>query len=308
MVFYAVMKHGSVSGAARMLRVSQPAVTKTLHLMEAEIGLPLFTRIRGRLQPTPEAELLLPEVEKLYGAVDSVQHLANQIREGHSGKIVVAASSSLASSLLATAIARFRSDWPTTNIDVRAYPTKEVVDQVADNQVDLGIIDVPVAVHKVTSELLCPGEVVCVIPEGHPLSRRPSVDPDALQSESVICFAEHTRIGLAVREAFRAKYPRFRVSVVVNQTVVAYSLVQAGAGVALVDPFPFILGTFGSAVSRPFRPRIEILPRLLFRSDRPMSRLCQHFANVLRAVGTEIREQTTTKRVGRSAGKRSRKR
>ena len=52
-VFRAVAKTGSVSAAARVLHVSQPAVTKTLHLLEEELQMQLFQRIKGRLLITP---------------------------------------------------------------------------------------------------------------------------------------------------------------------------------------------------------------------------------------------------------------
>ena len=57
-VFRAVVKTGSVSGAARVLHISQPAVTKTLHMLEESIGLRLFERIKGRLLITNEAQAL----------------------------------------------------------------------------------------------------------------------------------------------------------------------------------------------------------------------------------------------------------
>ena len=59
-VFRAVMQVGTVSGAARMLNVSQPAITKSLQLLEGHLNLTLFERIKGRLQPTPDSEVLMP--------------------------------------------------------------------------------------------------------------------------------------------------------------------------------------------------------------------------------------------------------
>lgn len=62
--FHAVMVAGSVSGAARLLNVTQPAVTTTLQHAEMQLGFPLFKRKKHRLIPTREARELYPEIEK----------------------------------------------------------------------------------------------------------------------------------------------------------------------------------------------------------------------------------------------------
>ena len=69
-VVRSVMEAGSVTEAARLLRVSQPAVSKTLAQVEDRLGFRLFTRDRGRLIATAEARALLPEIEKAFLAVD----------------------------------------------------------------------------------------------------------------------------------------------------------------------------------------------------------------------------------------------
>ena len=71
-VFRAVMITGSIRGAAQLLFVSQPAVSRLLSHTESRVGFPLFQRIRGRLHATPEAKKLFHEVEEVY-AVGSVR-------------------------------------------------------------------------------------------------------------------------------------------------------------------------------------------------------------------------------------------
>ena len=73
-VFNAVMQTGSVSAAARLINVTQPAVSRTLQHAELQLGFALFERARGRLTPTNEAMALFPHVEKLYEQLDEVQH------------------------------------------------------------------------------------------------------------------------------------------------------------------------------------------------------------------------------------------
>ncbi len=70
-VFQAIRQAGSVSGAAQLLHVSQPAVSKVLQHAEQQLGFPLFLRVRGKLLATPEALELEREVAKLSGFASS---------------------------------------------------------------------------------------------------------------------------------------------------------------------------------------------------------------------------------------------
>ena len=64
-IFQAIRQTGSISAAAQLLHVSQPAVTKVLQHAEQQLGFPLFLRVRGKLQVTPEALELEREVDKV---------------------------------------------------------------------------------------------------------------------------------------------------------------------------------------------------------------------------------------------------
>lgn len=71
-VFRAIMMAGSISGAGRMLHVSQPAVSRVLALTESRLGYRLFERVKSRLSPTAEARRLYAEVEQVYGGIQRV--------------------------------------------------------------------------------------------------------------------------------------------------------------------------------------------------------------------------------------------
>lgn len=293
-VFRLVAKTGSVSSAARLLHISQPAVTKTLHLLEAEIGLPLFTRIKGRLLITPEATALIPQVERLFGNVTAVQQLAEEIRNGFAGSLTVATVATLASSIVANAISRFHEEHPKVQFDLKALSTKHVLEAVASNQVDIGIIDVSESGPEMDVTELCRAEIGCVMRTDHPLAKLVHVSPGDLSQETLITFAEDTHSGWRVREAMRKKRLPSRIAFTVNHTVSAYSLAQAGSGVALVDSFPMLAGSFPELVIRPFRPAIELRPRALLSKTRPISLIAGMFVATLKIVADDFVQQSKT--------------
>jgi len=79
--FRAVMTTGSISGAAKLLFISQPAVSRSLAHMEQRLGFALFERVKGRLYATPEAKKLHREVEAVYRGVQRVGELALELSE-----------------------------------------------------------------------------------------------------------------------------------------------------------------------------------------------------------------------------------
>ena len=77
-VFNAIMLTGSVSAAARLINITQPAVSRTLQHAEIQLGFALFQRAKGRLTPTTEALTLYPHIERLFAQLDEVQRLADE--------------------------------------------------------------------------------------------------------------------------------------------------------------------------------------------------------------------------------------
>jgi len=299
-VFRLVAKTGSVSSAARLLHISQPAVTKTLHLLEEDLGLPLFTRIKGRLLITPEAQALMPQVERLFGNVTAVQQLAEEIRNGFAGSLTVATVATLSSTIVASAISRFHREHPRVQFDLKALSTKHVLESVASNQVDIGVLDVSESGPEMDVTELCRAEIGCVMRADHALAKLARITPEDLSNETLITFAEDTHSGWRVREAMRKKRLPSRIAFTVNHTLSAYSLAQAGSGVAVVDSFPLLTGTFPQLVIRPFDPAIELRPRALLSKTRPISLIAGMFLATLKEVADDfVREsQLVLKRPG----------
>src|SRR5690606_6392396 len=106
-VFRAVMIAGSASGAARMLFISQPAVSRLLAHMETSLDLKLFHRTGGKLVPTPQAQLLLDEVNGVYDAALRVDSFVGNLAKKASGTLKLACSPSLGLSVLPELISEF---------------------------------------------------------------------------------------------------------------------------------------------------------------------------------------------------------
>src|SRR5471032_1489651 len=78
--FRALMQRHTVTRAAQMLHISQPAMSRLIAVFAERVGFALSTRQQGRLMPTIEANVLYTEVERAFVGIDSITQAAQQIR------------------------------------------------------------------------------------------------------------------------------------------------------------------------------------------------------------------------------------
>src|SRR6202171_6401306 len=109
-VFHAIMRTGSVTGAARSLNVPRPAVSADLKHCESQLNMKLFTRVSGRLQPTAEAKAIFPEIAAIFGRVEGVNALTQDLVGGRLGTPSIAAAFPIANGYPAKAVATFMAE------------------------------------------------------------------------------------------------------------------------------------------------------------------------------------------------------
>jgi DNA-binding transcriptional LysR family regulator len=287
-----VIETGSLTIAAGRLRLSQPAVTKAVQQVEEQLAFPLFLRERGRLVPTADARILLPEIIRASASLEAVNRLAEDLRELRTGVVTLAATPVLGNSLAAAAIAGFHAAHPGVSVVLETMPNHEVVTAVADHLVDFGLALAPVEHGHVIARDLCSSNLVCVMPDSHPLTALKFVTVGDLASHPLISFDRQQPLGTLVEGAFEAAGARRSVGIQVTQSWTACALVQAGAGIAVIDGFSLLPTTWPCLSVRPFQPRVPIVGRLLLPQDRQISRHAEILIQTLREViGDQIKKR-----------------
>lgn len=280
-VFRAVMQMGSVTAAAKLLNVSQPAVSAVLRHCEDQLKSKLFLRIGRRLKPTPEAEKLFPEVDVAFRRMELVTRLAQDLFAGTRGTIAVAATHSSAP-LVASCIPRFLTPaGRDIRISLQSLPSAEVVERVLSHEVDFGVAYGPVLHAGIEAELLVERKVVCALPQKHPLSTQRSLSVANLVKTRVITYGTQTALGRIVQaELLKAGGDQNQL-IEVNSTDLACMLVASGAGVGVIDPSPTNV-RFANLVTRPLSTKILVQLFLVFARGRPVSKLTENFAQQLK--------------------------
>ena len=168
--FRCVMVSGSMVGAARLMNVTQPGVSRTIALMELRLGYRLFERRGRRVLPTPEAEALYREVEPLYASVDRIAQVAQDIRFQRAGALRVATLPALAQWLVPQAISRFLAERPNVTVFVQSLPSRQIAEMVSTRQFDLGVVELPISRPGIEIEPLPTAESMLLMPSGHRLA------------------------------------------------------------------------------------------------------------------------------------------
>jgi DNA-binding transcriptional LysR family regulator len=122
------------------------------------------------------------------------------------------------------------------------------------------------------------------MPASHPLTALDIVTVGDLASYPLISFDRQQPLGALIDGAFEAAGARRSVAIQVTQSWTACALVQAGAGIAVIDDFSMLSKTWPDLSTRPFQPRVPIIGRLLLPQDRPISRHAEILLQTLRKI------------------------
>jgi len=283
-VFHAIMVTGSVTGAARLLNITQPAISAVLKHCESRLNMKLFLRASGRLQPTEEALAIFPDVAAIFGRVDAVGRLAQDLVGGKLGMLSVAAAFPIANGYLAKAMASFLEQRPKVRCTLQSLTSPQVLDRVINREVELGLAHEPIVSNAVETEELMSWSLDCVMPEDHPLSRCDQIEVRDLLPYPIITYQPQIVFRPYVDRAFSQAGVAPTITAQVSIALTGIMLARFGAGVAIVDSqLVRSMGIPGLTI-RELAPRIEAKTLLIQPKDAPRSVIVNEFVGHLRKV------------------------
>ncbi len=281
-IFRVVMTNGTTARAAEILHVSQPAVSKMIMELERSLGFDLFSRVKGRLHPTPEGQLFYREVEHAYLGLSHLRGAAARIRDFGSGELRIACLSALSTNVLPRALNVFMSRNPNVAITFQARMSSTVRDLVASGQFDLGIVADEIDQTGVEVTEFAQFRVAVAVPVGHPLEMLETIRPQDLDGIPFIALAPEDTTRGEAETIFQSLGVKVRVVMETPYSTTICAMVAAGIGVGLVDPLtaePFI----GRGLTlRPFETGLYFRTLLITPPNRIASRHLQEFIDDLR--------------------------
>ena len=283
-VFYAIMRAGTITGAARVLNVTQPAVSAALKQLEARLGMSLFDRVGGRLQATPEAKALLPDVAEIFGRIGAVERLSRDLASGARGEFTIAATPPLCDGFVAKAVATFITRRPKVCVGLQSIASATVLDRVINREVDLGVVYEPVVSAAVQVEELSIASIGCVMPARHALAKRAAVRVSDLAGYPVVTYLPQALMRPHIDRALSSRKSTLDIVAQTGTAATAIMLAVQGAGIALVETTLFSARPIPGFVMRPLEPRVNLRILLLRPRHAQASRVLADFTDHLRAT------------------------
>ena len=280
-VFRATMLTGSISGAAKLLHVSSPAVSRLISSTEQRLGLTFFQRIKGRLYPTPEARRLFLEVDAVYQSMERVNEVAEDLVGNRVGHLRIACSPSLGQLMLPHAVKRFYERLPEVRIILHTLLPSVLLQTVLTQQVELGVAFIQETHPNLIQRPLYENRLVAALPKDHPLAAKDCLELKDFLNEPFIGYGADSAIGRLVRKLFMEEGLTVRAKVEVQQVHVACAFVHDGLGISIIDELSAMSPVWPNLVTRPVNPSTTAPISIIHGAFTPPSRLAQEFIATL---------------------------
>jgi len=277
-MFQAIVQAGTLTGAAMLLNISQPAATKLLQQAERRLGFALFVRAKGRLHLTPESMLLKEKIERISEELRDLQRLSANLARSEGHLLRVVSTPTLANALVPRAITDLRALFPHAAVELSTQHSREMLRSILLRETDIGLTLQELNHPDVHCRPLCIGSLVMIAPAGTWIQR------ELMCPISIECLADQPLVGIATMDNFGRQLQTYlerlspppRISIWVQTYQIAKELVSAGEGMALVDPFTAVSGSLNVDV-RPVAPLFPLRLYVAHRIDGPLNSVQQTF-------------------------------
>ena len=299
--FLAVAETGSIRAAARSLRLTQPALTKSLRQLEAELGAVLVTRSVRGVVPTILGQAFLARARSIDGDLRRAREEIAQLRGAREGTLSVGASTAPAIGVLPRAVVTLRESWPDARIRVSDTSFPNVLADLREGRFDLAIAPRfgpdPMPQGEFAVELLFRNEVVVAVRKGHPKSRASSLRE--LSGSEWLRSGPPGGPSIVIEDAYQTlglPTPDYHLQC---ESLLALPEIVAISDIAAIVPWQMLEQPQmrGRLVRVPVRERLKPIEiNLLTRAGVPLTPLAKDFVAILRSLTKQRTEMQLKKR------------
>ena len=289
--FRAMMLTGSVTDAAKLMAVTQPAVSRLLRDFQALLKMELFERRGSGLVPTASATALYMEVERSFVGLDRIATAAEEIRGRRTGTLRIAALPALSNGYLPRLAGGFLKERPNLNLSFSGVISPIVIDWVLNNQCDIGFAEVTIAHSGLPCVRLPALPRVAVLPIGHRLAAKAVLEPRDFEGEAFVSLSSGTSSRHLIDQVFNRDDVRRVTRVETNLSEILCGMVSSGLGVGICDPFTAQEFEGRGIVARRFLPRIDFEFAAAFPPQRSPPPVALDLVEVMRQALTELSER-----------------
>ncbi|MBK3443829.1 LysR substrate-binding domain-containing protein [Pseudomonas lactis] len=236
-VIQAILQTGHLGTAAEWLQLPVGEVDATLKDAEQQLGFMLFASVRGRLQATRETLELQAQITALYEALEPLQRLASRLKHHHAPPLRALCTPPLANQLLPQSIAALRRRFQDMPCNLSSQTTGEIINSLLLHEADVGLSLHDPEHPQIQSTVLAQGKLQLLAPHGWLKPKQKYIALQDLAGQSLIGLEGHDPLSRLLDAKLQALRPLPVVQTRVQTYPMMRGLVEAGEGLAIVDPF-----------------------------------------------------------------------
>ena len=280
-----VARLNSFTRAAKVLHLSQPALTKQVRQLEETLGVRLFDRNTRTVALTRVGREIRPTVDRLLREIEELVFHTREVAAKNRGIVRVAALPSLCSTILPTALARFRAIHPGISVSLHDVVAERVVSMVKAEEVDFGVGTMRGKDPDIRFSELLSDRMVAGFPAGHPLQQRKVVPLRQLVQFPLVLMAAGSSVRKLVDEAFSSIGQWVEPAYEAIYMSTAAAMVEAGLGVTILPSSALKMGELARLTTRPIsHPAITRELGILDKSGRSLSPGGESLIRIIKAV------------------------
>jgi DNA-binding transcriptional LysR family regulator len=270
-VFIEVARLQSFSRAGDEIGLTQSAVSRCVRELEAEIGVKLVDRTTREVQLTDVGANLIASIPRLLGDLDDALREIREIGEQRRGRVVVAASPTVACRLMPEVVAACGRQFPYITLGLRDDVQSDVVRKIRSGEVDFGVIIGPFAAEDLETECLTTDSFCVVVRGDHALAQHEQVAWKDLNGERLVMLDYASGSRPLIDAVLSEQGVRARVVQELGHPATVFGLVEAGVGISVLPWLALPVPAGATLLARPLVPRAERTVELVRRRDRSLS-------------------------------------
>jgi len=260
--------------------------------LEGEIGLKLIDRTTREVQLTDVGGNLVASVSRLLIDLDDALREIREIGEQRRGRVVVAASPTVACRLMPGVLASCGERFPHIALVLRDDVQSDVVRKVKSGEVDFGMVIGPFSADDLLSESLMTDSFCLVCRDDHPLARQKEIGWADLEGQPLVML-DYASGSRPIIDAVMHEYGvNANVVQELGHSATVFGLVEAGIGVSVLPWLALPLPAGAALAARPLVPRAERTVELVRRRDRSLSPAAEAVWDLIRELPARAEDLT----------------
>ncbi len=235
--FYYVAKRGSVTQAALEMGRNQPTVSHQIKCLETEFGVTLFDRSTGRMELTPEGEILLERAISLFEIVKEMKGEVKERPLEPKGKVNIATTHAVIHFFLPPFIQDFRKTYPSVDFDLEGGGLEMILGKVDSAEADFGIAHMFTVPEGFVYHDLFETNLVLIAPRKNAFSLRKNPSLRAISRAPFVFFPQTSTLVPYVQERFAEEGLKLHVVLELNNYDSVKKYVSLGLGVSILDDY-----------------------------------------------------------------------